>query len=208
MSRLERGHLGTLPVPVVRSVLGVVDAQLACEVRWRGGALDRLLDERHAALCQRVVEVLERFGWTALLEVTYSRYGERGSIDILAGESKTASLAVVEVKTEIASFEETQRRLDSKARLAVAIGEERFGWKAARSARILVVAENSVNRRAVSRHSALMAAVFPARTREVKQWLRDPQGSMAGLWMLPVIPRGTTNQDLAGSHRVRRTRTD
>jgi hypothetical protein len=40
------------------------------------------------------------------LEASYSIYGERGSIDILAGHATTRSMLVVEVKSELMSIEE------------------------------------------------------------------------------------------------------
>ena len=62
--------------------------------------------------------LLEAEGWLTAAEVTYSGYGERGSIDLLAFHPATRTLLVVEVKTEIASVEETLRRHDAKVRLA------------------------------------------------------------------------------------------
>jgi hypothetical protein len=39
--------------------------------------------------------------------VTFSIYGERGSIDLLAWHSETRTLLVVELKSELTSIEET-----------------------------------------------------------------------------------------------------
>ena len=94
---------------------------------WRGADIDRVLDERHAQLVAVVAERLTLFTWEVSVEVTFSEYGERGSIDVLAVRAPATTL-VVEVKTEIASVEEMLRRLDMKARLAPKIVFDRHGW--------------------------------------------------------------------------------
>ena len=84
VSLIERGHLASLSLRVVRAVFAAVDARFEGTVMWRGGAVDRLLDERHARLVGRFADRLAAWGWEVHVEVTFSEYGERGSIDILA----------------------------------------------------------------------------------------------------------------------------
>ena len=105
---------------------------MTLDVRRRGAELDRLIDEGHAALGARVAEKLRGWGWDVRVEVSYSEYGERGSIDLLAWHAATGSLLVIEVKTEIVSAESTLRKLDEKGRLAAKVARERFGWARAR----------------------------------------------------------------------------
>src|SRR5664279_1955224 len=83
ISKLERGQIGDVNVDTLRSVAATVDASVVIDVRWQGGAIDRLLDERHASLLGATVDLLAPHGWATEVEVTYSHYGERGSIDIL-----------------------------------------------------------------------------------------------------------------------------
>lgn len=45
---------------------------------------------------------LQSHGWLPRVEATYSRFGERGSIDVLAFHAATRTLLVVEIKTVIA----------------------------------------------------------------------------------------------------------
>ena len=54
-------------------------------LRWHGEELDRLLDEAHARLVDEVVRRSTVLGWVVAVEVSFSRYGERGSIDVLRG---------------------------------------------------------------------------------------------------------------------------
>jgi hypothetical protein len=58
---------------------------LDVRVRWRGEGLDRLLDEGHATVVDRLVALLESLGWQTWLEVTFNDYGDRGSIDVSGG---------------------------------------------------------------------------------------------------------------------------
>ncbi|HVH18470.1 MAG TPA: helix-hairpin-helix domain-containing protein, partial [Myxococcota bacterium] len=57
---------------------------VAARLAERGFALDgdRLLDERHAAMVEAVMRRLVALGWKVRAEVTFSSFGERGSIDV------------------------------------------------------------------------------------------------------------------------------
>lgn len=177
VSRLELGDIEHITVGVVRAVLGVLDARLDLDASWRGAGRDRLLDEGHARLCGLVARELTRLGWQVWPEVTFSHFGERGSIDILAWHAASRILSVIEVKTEIGSIEDLSRRLDAKVRLAKGIASERFSLQPVTVARFVVLPDERSCRRLVERHAALMDASFPARTVEVRRWLRDPHGS-------------------------------
>lgn len=84
VSLIQRGHLATLSIRAVRAVFAAVDARFDASVSWRGGQIDRLLDERHAILVGMTASELAQPGWEVLqVEVTFSEFGERGSIDIL-----------------------------------------------------------------------------------------------------------------------------
>jgi hypothetical protein len=58
-------------------------ADLDLFLRWRGERLDRLLDEDHAAIVEAVVRLLREDEWDVAIEVSFSKWGERGSIDVL-----------------------------------------------------------------------------------------------------------------------------
>ncbi|MDQ2966125.1 MAG: hypothetical protein M3R57_09790, partial [Chloroflexota bacterium] len=89
VSRAERGQLDGMPLRHLDSIARALDAEFAVTIRWRGGDLDRLLDEGHAALGGHLVTLLSRLGWDVRPEVTYSIWGERGSIDLLALHERT-----------------------------------------------------------------------------------------------------------------------
>src|SRR4051812_43668161 len=136
ISKIERGRASQVLLGNLVRVASELDAELVVSLRWRGGDLDRLVDERHARLVGAVVELLGLTGWRVQPEVSYSVYGERGSIDVLAWHAGRRLLLVVEVKTDLVSVEETLRKHDEKTRLASRIAAERFEWRSATTSKL------------------------------------------------------------------------
>jgi transcriptional regulator with XRE-family HTH domain len=196
VSLIERGHMSTLSIRTVRAVFAAVDAGFEGHVAWRGGDLDRVLDEGHAQLVSSFAATLQRLDWVTHPEVTFSEYGERGSIDILALAPTRKSALVVEVKSEITSVEGTLRRLDVKTRLASRVVFERDGWRPSVIGCVLVIRDGTTSRRRVHRHTGAMTAALPARGAAVRRWLRHPAGPLRGLIFLPP-----TNSGSAGHRR-------
>ncbi len=190
-------------MPALRRILASLDALLVVEVRWRAGALDRLLDEDHASLVAAVLQLLGAAGWEVKVEVTYSEYGERGSIDILAFMPSVGVLLVIEIKTDLAAVEATLRKVDEKVRLGPNVARERFGWDIRTVGWLLVMPERSTLRRRVERHASLFARAFPARGSEIRTWLRHPTRAIAGLWFLSPSRGMTRIQSRGGRERVR-----
>jgi hypothetical protein len=173
-----------MPAKVLRALADAVGATVVIQLRWRGGELDRLLDERHAAVVGAVTALLRVPGWSVAVEVTYSRYGERGSIDVLGWHELTRTLLVVEAKSELTSVEETLRRLDAKRRLAPVVARERFGWRPAGTSCLLALEDSRTNRRRVQRAHNVLDVALPARAWTVRGWLGAPSGALAGLLMV------------------------
>lgn len=204
VSRIERGRIDGLTVRTLRQLFDGFDAEAVITIRWRGGELDRLVDRRHAGLGELVLARLERLGWTVEPEVSYSEYGERGSIDLLAWHPPTRTLLVIELKTELTSIEETIRRHDVKARLAAKIGADRFGARAATVARLLVLPDERTARRQVSRYGNLLLRAYPMRGREVRSWLAAPTGHLSGLVFLTAADGARLRQRIGPIRRIRR----
>jgi hypothetical protein len=118
ISRAERGWLEDLTLRVIRAIFAALEARVQLAPRWKGAELERLLDEDHARVVAEVARRLESIGWTVELEVTYSEFGERGSIDVLGLRPAERAVAVIEVKTDVPSSEAVGRKVDEKARLA------------------------------------------------------------------------------------------
>lgn len=206
VSRVEVGESGSIPIGVIERLVNAVGGSLDVVVRWHGEGLDRLLDSAHAALVDRLVALLRAAAWDVAVEVSFSRYGERGSIDVLAWHPGRRALAVFEVKSVTPDMQAMLGGVDRKARLAPAVARER-GWDPAAVARILVLGDTSTNRDRLARHAATIDAALPAGTREVRRWLADPRepGVAGVLFLRNDRVAGVVS---GGRHRVRVRRDD
>ena len=207
VSLIERGHLDTVALRTLRRVFAVLDTRIELQVNWRGGGLDRLLDEAHNALVSRRASTLSNAGWVVALEATYSVYGERGSIDVFAAKPSARAVVVEEVKSDLMSLEQLGRKTDEKVRLTRnRLCRERFGFDPVAVGRVLVLPDTDTARRKVARLAPTLDILFPARTREVRAWLRNPVGDMSGIaFVANSTGRGGTG-DQRGRVRVRRPR--
>ena len=185
---VEGGKGGTISLDRARATFEAAGARIRIAIWWGGAAADRLLDERHAALVERAVAVLHRRGWNTVVEASFSEFGERGSIDLLGARSGDRAIALCEIKSEFGSLEETNRVLDVKERLLPKIAEDRFGWRPIVVGRILIVPSTDAVRRVVARHEQTMASTYPARSQEVRAWLRAPTRPLRGIWFLSEVP--------------------
>jgi transcriptional regulator with XRE-family HTH domain len=205
VQRIEGGRAEGVQLETLRSVARALDAWVDVAVRWRGGELDRLLNVRHSLMHERVALLLaESGGWEIVPEASFSIYGERGAIDILAWHAERRILLVIELKTEIVDVQDLVGRVDRKRRLAPQIARER-GWLPDVVAVWVVVAEGRTNRRRVAAHRTMLGAAFPDDGRRVHGWLRAPAGPISALSLLPDPPGAP--QRLATPKRVRRTAT-
>jgi transcriptional regulator with XRE-family HTH domain len=188
ISGIESGRIGSVGYARLLRVARSLGAELELNLRWRGEALDRLLDEDHARVVDLVVALFRAAGWETIVEASFALGGERGSIDVLAWHPATASIAVVEVKSVVPDVQATIFTLDRKARVAPLVARDR-GWRCERVARLLVVAEGRTARRRVERHAATFDAALPIRTREALAWIRQPRGAApSGLLFVSVPP--------------------
>ena len=202
ISRLERGELSTLSVTTVRRIFATLGARFEGAVWWRGGELDRLLDAAHAELVETAATVYQKRGWDVFPEVTFQRYGDRGSIDLLATLPAQRAVVVNEMKSDIYSEEDTHRRHDVKVRLVAGIVEERFRWRPVAVARVLVVPESMTTRRKITRHGVIFDAAYPSRARDLFRWLEEPIGPFAGIWFLSRKRPGAVREAPPGRMRV------
>jgi len=179
-----------------------LDADLVLSIRWRGGELDRLLDDDHARLAERWA-ARRPPRWEARAEVTYNVYGDRGSIDELAFDSVTGTLLVVELKTGIYDAGRAVAKVDEKVRVAAAEAR-RFGWRVRRVVPAFVIAESRTNRRRAERHSAIFGH-FACRGRDAMAWLREPADIAPGglLVFVPLSFVRGAHASRAGRQRVR-----
>jgi transcriptional regulator with XRE-family HTH domain len=202
VSRLERGDAGSIRIDMLVGAAAVLGARVDVHLRWQGERLDRLLDAAHAALVGRAVEVLAAAGWEARVEVTFSRYGERGSIDVLARHEPTAT--VPDLQGMLAS-------LDRKARLAAWVADQLDWGDVATIGRLLVLPDQRTSYRRLAEHRSILTAALPDRGWSVRRWIRSPgapgERPLAGILLLPDPRLERTRlvrapRDRRGSHPV------
>lgn len=203
ISHIERGRSDRYTIATIRRVLRALDATFRLDVVWGGrGDLDRLLDADHARIVQVWAQRHREAGWDVWAEASYSIYGERGRIDLLAFHPSSATLEVTEVKTGIWDIQGTIGALDAKVRLAPRVAAQ-HGWHPRRVVGALVVMDGSTVRRRVADHFALFAA-FDVRGGSVRSFIRDPRVAGAGLLaFIPLPGTNHTSHRRAGQQRVR-----
>jgi hypothetical protein len=202
VERCEAGRLERMQVSSIRSIGQAFGLSMEVSARGLGAREDRLLDHRHAALLGACATWLARLEWQVQPEVSYSEFGERGSIDLLAWHARSATLLVVEIKTEIGSVEATLRKLDEKVRLGPRIARS-LGWRPTSVSRLLVLPDESTQHRRIQAHASVFDPAFPVRTRQVRAWCRTPSGSIAGLLFLPHPERKGGGRSQSHGERVR-----
>jgi transcriptional regulator with XRE-family HTH domain len=188
VSRLERGDIDRTDLRLLRRAFSALDARIDLIPRWRGADLDRLIDANHAALTETLVRRLSSLpAWVVHPEVTFSIFGERGSIDIVAWHPGRRALLIIEVKSAIGDVGGLIRQVDRYRRLAREIAHE-HGWTPAVVAVWVVVADGRTARRRLAEHRATLRRAFPADGHRMEQWIHSPDRELSGLSFLP-IPR-------------------
>lgn len=202
IARIEQGHAASVTVEMLEKVARPLGARVICRLSWNGEGLDRLLDADHAAIVEQVVRILRAARWHVATEVSFSIFGERGSIDILAFHPGSRVLLVVEVKSVVPDVQATLVTLDRKERLGLQIARER-GWDASTTARLLVISNARTARRRIEQHAATFGNALPDRARAIRRWLAapDPRRRLLGLWFLSSDSQAVARQ------RVRRRAT-
>jgi transcriptional regulator with XRE-family HTH domain len=203
VSLLERGQLERLRLSNSRRIARALDVRLEVRARCRGAELDRLLDQEHAALVERVAREIGRLDWEVVVEETFNHFGERGSVDLIGWNRASRALLVVEVKSRLVDVQALLGTFGRKLRVVPqAVGRTR-DWRASIVGALIVVPDTTQARRLVESHAATFAAAVPGRAREVRAWLREPRGALTAIWFLsPTKQRGDTRSS-PGRRRVR-----
>ena len=203
VSRLERGGFGRVPYDTFRAVATALGIRSDIRLRWRGGDLERVMNAAHADLHESIVRHLSTIpGWQWRPEVSFSIYGERGVIDILAWHAATRSLLIIELKTELVDPQELAATMGRRVRLGGRIAEQ-FGWSVDTVSAWVVFTETRTNHRRVLRHAGLLRAAFPADGHHMRTWLRRPTGRISALSYWTDVAQGTTRRTTGQPKRVR-----
>jgi transcriptional regulator with XRE-family HTH domain len=199
VSRAERGQAWDLTMRTILEIAEALGARASPGLYWQGEALDRLLDAAHAGLVDQVVSLLSSEGWRVVPEATFNHFGERGSVDVLAWHPEHEALLIVEVKSVMPDVQAMLAGVDRKHRIGRRLAAER-GWRVRTISRLIVFPEDRTVRRRLAEHASTFDVAYPARTREVRRWIRLPSGPISGLLFLPA------SQSTTARHRVRSVR--
>jgi transcriptional regulator with XRE-family HTH domain len=180
--RVEAGHLETHSLATIRRICAALEIRLDLVPRTRSGDLDRMLSARHSLLHESVARAMSRDfpDWQMAPEVSFSRWGERGVIDLLLWHPARRALLVIELKTDLVDIGEMLGTLDRKRRLAMDVAHDR-GWDPAKVSAWIVLADSRTNERRIVEFRTILRSAYPASGRQMHAWLRDPVGSIAGL---------------------------
>ena len=204
ISRIERGHLDRIVLGTLLDVARELDVQISVTARSRGADLDRLVNGRHAALHESVARWFAEDlpSWILDPEVSFSIFGERGVIDILAWHPGERALVVIELKTDIVDVNVLIGEMGRRRRLASQIARER-GWDPLTVSVWVIVAAGRTNRARLASHRAVLRNAFPADGRSMTAWLRSPDRAVAALSLWERTLAGVAAGGYAARHRVR-----
>jgi hypothetical protein len=135
-------------------------------------------------------------------EVSFSIWGERGVLDVLAWHVEQRALLVVELKTELIDIGELLATLDRKRRLAPLVAKD-LGWLSDSASTCVLLPDHRTNHRRLAQHAAVLRAALPADGRGLRRWLAHPAGPIHALAFLPDSPATTTGNESRGTQRVR-----
>lgn len=199
VARQERGIVRS--ADTLERHAAALDLRLDLRLGGRSGEMVRLADDEHAA----IVELLARWFRAAALsvevEASFSEWGERGRIDLLAFDSVSRTLVIVEVKTLLLDLQELLGAVNVRERLAPTIARRRE-WRADRVVTVLAVADAPATRAVVERHPSLFAS-FAVRRLGRRAILAQDR---VLVWVTPF--RAGRSRWVAGKQRVRRRPTD
>ena len=205
VSAVERGHLEQVSIGTLLEIARALEIQVTFGTRWRAGELDRLISGRHSRLHEAVAAWFATTlpDWILAPEVSFSIFGDRGIIDILAWHPGRRALLVIELKTDLADVNELIGSMDRRRRLAWDIAKDR-GWEPLSVSTWVLVAGGRTNRARISAHRTLLRTAFPVDGRTVVGWLRRPDREVHALSLWDRVRDDGSSGEFAARHRVRR----
>lgn len=203
---MERGHLDGVTVGMLSRVASALDARFDPMLRWRGGDLPALVNGRHSAMHERFARWSTGIpGWSWMPEVSFSRFGERGVMDLLGWHEASGALLVGEYKSELVDVQETLGSLDRKTRLAAVVAGERGLVSSGIVGSWLMIAPGRTNARRIADHRAVIHLALPDDLHDVLRWLRTPVGRLRAVSYLPGATHDDLRRRMEGPRRVRRS---
>ncbi|MEX2011407.1 MAG: helix-turn-helix domain-containing protein [Chloroflexota bacterium] len=204
VTKIESARFESVSLRAVRMVVAALGGSAEVLIRAPGGDADRTLNAGHAAMHEAAARLFRQLnGWVTAPEVTFSIYGERGVIDILAWHAASRTLLVVELKTLLVDINDLMGSMDRRRRLATRMARER-GWFAIQVSVWVAVADTSTNHRRLQDHASVLRTAFPDDGRTLRRWLPQPRGSVAVLSFLSAATSGGAKHDFRPIRQVRK----
>lgn len=194
IARQERGVARSLDT--LERHAAALELRLEVRLSGRSGELVRLADDEHAAIVEFLARWFRDAGFAVELEASFSEWGERGRIDLLAHDPASRLLVIVEVKTLLLDLQALLGAVNIRERLGTTIGGRR-GWGVDRSVTVLAVADAASNRSTVRDHPSLFGS-FAAR-RLTRRALADADRLL--VWV--PASRAARSTWISGKQRVR-----
>ena len=134
-----------------------LDLRLHLRLDGRSGELVRLADEEHAVIVELLATWFSASGFAVEIEASFSEWGERGRIDLLAFDAPRRTIVIVEVKTLLLDLQDLLGATSVRERLAPTIARRR-GWIVDRVVTMLALADVPATRAIVRRHPSAFAS--------------------------------------------------
>jgi transcriptional regulator with XRE-family HTH domain len=202
IQRLETGRQRFVDVRLATAALKLLGIRMELDGSTLGLAGRReQRDFVHARCCGQVARRLGGNGWDVRQEVDVGTGRYRGWIDLLAYRVADRCLFCGEIKTEIDDVGRIQRTLNWYEREAWDAAR-RFGWQPRRLGSALLILCSSENDARVSSNREVFSQTFPARARELSDWLSTAGTAVPARGLAMIDPR-TRRADW-----LRRTMTD
>ena len=150
-------------------------------------------------MTERVAKLLVDAGWEVKPEVSFSHFGERGVVDLVARHARSGALLLVELKTEIVDVNDLLATMNRRHRLAGVIAES-CAWDLGSVSQWIVVLQSRTNQRRLADHKTAIRAAFPVDGRAVRGWIERPREPIAAFWFLPD-PNGRSAWRVRSSNR-------
>jgi transcriptional regulator with XRE-family HTH domain len=201
-SAIARHERGQIEGARLRDLVSHAEAlELHLDVYIRGESGSQLRDDEHAAVAEHLKRQLEAFGWQVVAESSFSEWGERGRVDLLAWHAPTRTLLIIEIKTIVIDVQDLLGGVDVKERLARTIAAK-HDWHPANVSVMLAVTDTDANRGHIERLRSLFAS-FSLRGTAVTSWLRAPLGAPRMLTYVAASAAGRSDWH-NGRQRVRK----
>jgi transcriptional regulator with XRE-family HTH domain len=190
VSKVERGLLEGADLARIRRIADALGVRVQFTIIGDGGEIDRLIDRGHARLHELAARMFRALPeWISEPEVSFSIYGERGIIDVVAWHPVRRALLIIELKTSFVDISALIGAMDRRRRLARRIARER-GWDPATVSVWVIVEDTPANHRTLARHATVLRSAFPVDGRTMRAWLRQPVRPVAALSFLSVSTVG------------------